>query len=219
LIETLVDLLLHLDDHLVDLLATYGRWIHAILFAVIFAETGLVITPLLPGDSLLFAAGAMAATGALDVRVLIPLLIVAAVLGDAVNYAVGRRVGPLVFRATDTVSRWHRLLNRRHLERAHEFFERYGGKAIVLARFVPIVRTFVPFVAGAAEMTYAHFAVYNVLGGVLWVMVCTLGGYAFGNIPIVKANFSLVALAIVGLSLMPVAYELLRDRSRAKGTV
>jgi membrane-associated protein len=217
-IETLVDLFLHLDDHLVELVATYGRWIYAILFAVIFAETGLVVTPLLPGDSLLFAAGAMAATGALDVRVLVLLLIVAAVLGDAVNYAIGRRVGPLVFRATDTASRWHRLLNRQHLARAHEFFERYGGKAIVLARFVPIVRTFVPFVAGAASMTYGHFAVYNVLGGVLWVTVCTLGGYAFGNIPLVKDNFSLVALAIVGLSLLPAVYELMRERRRANGT-
>jgi membrane-associated protein len=219
LIETLVDLFLHLDTHLIELVAGYGRWIYAVLFAVIFAETGLVVTPLLPGDSLLFAAGAIAATGALDVRVLVPLLIVAAVLGDAANYAVGRRVGPLIFRATDSASRWHRLMNRQHLERAHEFFERYGGKAIVLARFVPIVRTFVPFVAGAASMTYGHFAAYNVLGGALWVAVCSFGGYAFGNIPVVRANFSLVAFAIIALSLLPAAYELLRERARARGIV
>jgi membrane-associated protein len=149
--------------------------------------------------------------------VAVPLLIVAAVLGDAVNYAIGRRVGPLVFSAADAASRWHRLLNRRHLERAHEFFERYGGKAIVLARFVPIVRTFVPFVAGAASMTYAGFAFYNVIGGVLWVSVCTLGGFAFGNIPVVRENFSVVALAIVALSMLPAAYGLLRERSRTRG--
>ena len=219
MIDTVIDLFLHLDDHLLELVSTYGRWVYAILFAVIFAETGLVVTPFLPGDSLLFAAGAIAAAGALDVRLLVVLLIVAAILGDAVNYAIGRRLGPMVFRATDTASRWHRLLNRHHLERAHEFFERYGGKAIVLARFVPIVRTFVPFVAGAAAMSYGHFAIYNVLGGVLWVVVCTLGGYAFGNIPVVRNNFSLVALAIVALSLLPAAYELLRGRAHVKGSV
>jgi membrane-associated protein len=218
LIETLIDLFLHLDDHLIALVGQYGGWVYAILFVVVFAETGLVVTPLLPGDSLLFAAGAIAATGALDVRALILLLIVAAILGDAVNYAIGRRVGPMIFRATDQASRWHRLLNRQHLERAHDFFERYGGKAIVLARFVPIVRTFVPFVAGAASMSYGYFATYNVVGGILWVTTCTLGGYAFGNIPLVRDNFSLVALAIVALSLLPAAYELLRERARAKDT-
>ena len=216
MIDTAIDVFLHLDEHLIQLVAAYGRWVYALLFFVVFAETGLVVTPLLPGDSLLFAAGAIAATGALDIRLLLPLLVAAAVLGDAVNYAIGRRVGPMVFRATDSASRWHRLLNRRHLERAHEFFERYGGKAIVLGRFVPIIRTFVPFVAGAASMTYAHFAVFNVLGGIAWVAICTLGGYAFGNIPVVKANFSLVALAIVAVSLLPAVYEVLRGRVRAK---
>jgi membrane-associated protein len=215
--ETLIDLFLNLDDHLTRLVASYGRWIYALLFAVVFAETGLVVTPLLPGDSLLFAAGALAATGALDVRLLLVLLTVAAILGDAVNYAVGRRLGPMVFHAEQGTSLLTRLLNRRHLERSHEFFERHGGKAIVLARFVPIVRTFVPFVAGASAMSYGYFALYNVVGGILWVVTCTMAGFAFGNIPIVKDNFSLVALAIVALSLVPVAVELVRERRRSRG--
>ncbi len=217
--NTIVDLFLHLDRHLIELVATYGNWVYGILFVVVFAETGLVVTPLLPGDSLLFAAGAIAATGALDVRVVMALLVIAAVLGDAVNYAIGHRVGPMIFRATDTASRWHRLMNRHHLERAHEFFERYGGKAVVLGRFVPIVRTFVPFVAGAGAMSYRTFAFYNVLGAVMWVGICTLGGYAFGNIPVVRDNFSLVALAIIALSLAPAVYEFLREHRHQKGHV
>jgi membrane-associated protein len=215
--ETLIDLFLNLDEHLTRMVADYGPWIYGILFAVVFAETGLVVMPLLPGDSLLFAAGAIAATGALDVRLLMVLLTVAAIVGDAVNYAIGRRVGPMVFRGEAGAGTWGRLLNRRHLERSHEFFERHGGKAIVLARFVPIVRTFVPFVAGASTMSYGAFAMYNVLGGILWVTVCTLAGYAFGNIPVVKNNFSLVALAIVALSLVPIAVELIRERAKLKG--
>jgi membrane-associated protein len=210
--DAIIDLFLNLDEHLTRLVAAYGRWIYGILFAVVFAETGLVVTPLLPGDSLLFAAGAIAATGALDVRILLLLLTIAAIAGDAVNYAIGRRVGPMVFRGGQGSGTWTRLLNRRHLERSHEFFERHGGKAIVLARFVPIVRTFVPFVAGASTMSYGRFATYNVLGGILWVNICTLAGFAFGNIPVVKNNFSLVALAIVALSLLPIAYEFIRER-------
>ena len=210
--DTLIDLFLHLDQHLTQLVASYGPWIYGILFAVVFAETGLVVTPLLPGDSLLVAAGAIAATGALDVRLLLVLLTIAAILGDAVNYAIGQRVGPMVFRGGEGTGVWTRLLNRRHLERSHEFFERHGGKAIVLARFVPIVRTFVPFVAGASTMTYGRFATYNVFGGILWVSVCTLAGFAFGNIPVVKENFSIVALAIVALSLLPIAFEFIRER-------
>lgn len=213
--DTLIDLFLHLDEHLIKLVADYGRWVYALLFVVVFAETGLVVTPILPGDSLLFAAGAIAATGALDVRVVGVLLIVAAVLGDAVNYAIGRRVGPMVFRSTDTASRWQRLLNRQHLERAHEFFERYGGKAIVLGRFVPIVRTFVPFVAGAASMTASTFVTYNVVGAIIWVLVCAGAGYAFGNVPIIKDNFSLVAIGIVFVSVLPIVIEVLRGRQRA----
>ena len=214
--ESIIDLFLHLDTHLTEFVATYGRWVYAVLFLVIFAETGLVVTPILPGDSLLFAAGALAATGSLDIRVLLILLMVAAVLGDAVNYAVGAAVGPRIFRSIDRSSWWQRMLNRQHLERAHAFFEKYGGKAIILGRFVPIVRTFVPFVAGAGTMTYSTFALFNVTGGVIWVGICTLSGYAFGNVPVVRANFSLVAIGIIAVSMIPIAVEYLKERrSRA----
>jgi membrane-associated protein len=163
---------------------------------------------------LLFAAGAMAATGAFNIWVLVPLLMVAAILGDAVNYAVGDTVGPRVFTSVDRTSFWHRALNRDHLAKAHAFFEKYGGKAIILGRFVPIVRTFVPFVAGAGTMTYSTFALYNVTGGVIWVGICTLAGYAFGNVPIVRDNFTLVALGIVFVSLLPIVVEFLRHRGQ-----
>ena len=183
-----------------------------VLFLIIFAETGLVVTPILPGDSLLFAAGALAATGSLDIRLVVFLLILAAILGDAVNYSVGKAVGPRIFRSIDRTSWWQRLLNREHLARAHEFFEKYGGKAIILGRFVPIVRTFVPFVAGAGTMTYPTFALFNVTGAVIWVGICTLGGYAFGNVPVVRDNFSLVAIGIVLVSMIPIAIEYLKRR-------
>lgn len=212
--QTLIDLFLHLDAHLVELAANYGPWLYGILFLIVFAETGLILTPFLPGDSLLFATGALAATGVLDIWVVSVLLFVAAVLGDAVNYAVGRYLGPRVFTAHDRRGLLHRLLNRNHLMKAHEFFERYGGKAVVLGRFVPIVRTFVPFVAGAGAMTYSTFAFYNVVGAAVWVGVCVGLGYAFGNVPIIKDNFSLVALGIVIVSLLPAAIELLRARAR-----
>jgi len=213
----LIDLFLHVDDHLVDIVTRYGAWVYGVLFAVVFAETGLVVTPFLPGDSLLFAVGALAATGVLDPWIAVPLLLVAAILGDAVNYAVGKYVGPRVFTAGDTTGTLHRLLNRDHLAKAHAFFERYGGKAVVLGRFVPIVRTFVPFVAGAGAMTYATFAFYNVAGAVLWVGICVGAGLLFGNVPIVKDNFSLVALGIVFVSLMPAVFELLRYRRESAG--
>src|SRR6476469_8354687 len=174
-----IDLLLHVDRYLLQIVDQYGAWVYALLFVIVFAETGLVVTPFLPGDSLLFAAGALAATGGLDIWLLLLLLTTAAVLGDAVNYAAGRFVGPRIFAATDHASRWHRLLNRDHLDRTHAFFEKYGGKAVVLGRFVPIVRTFVPFVAGAGAMTYATFAIYNVIGAIVWVGICTTAGYAF----------------------------------------
>jgi membrane-associated protein len=215
--ESIVDIFLHLDTHLTEFVATYGLWVYAGLFAVIFAETGLVVTPFLPGDSLLFAAGAIAATGGLDIWLLLLLLTSAAILGDAVNYAIGNYVGPRVFSATDRTSRWQRLLNRDHLNQAHAFFEKYGGKAIVLGRFVPIVRTFVPFVAGAGTMTYLKFAVYNVAGAIIWVGICTLAGYAFGNVPIVQKNFSLFALGIVAVSVIPIAVEMIRSRSGRSG--
>jgi membrane-associated protein len=211
--QSLLDLFLHLDTHLAQFVADYGRWVYAILFVIVFAETGLVVTPFLPGDSLLFAAGALAATGGLDIWLLVLLLTTAAVLGDAVNYAAGRFVGPRIFAATDHASRWHRLLNRDHLDRTHAFFEKYGGKAVVLGRFVPIVRTFVPFVAGAGAMTYATFAIYNVIGAIVWVGICTAAGYAFGNVPVVQKHFSLVALGIVFVSVIPIGIEMIRARS------
>ena len=215
--EQIIDLFLHFDDHLFEWVTAYGAWVYAILFIIVFAETGLVVTPFLPGDSLLFAAGAIAATGALDVRLTAVLLIAAAIAGDAVNYSVGRIVGERIFRPSEHPKWWHRLVNRDHLDRAHEFFERYGGKAIVLARFVPIVRTFVPFVAGAASMSYPAFAFYNVTGALMWVGLCVGAGYWFGNVPIVKENFSLVAIAIVILSLIPIVIEYFNHARRARG--
>jgi len=220
--QTLIDFILHIDAHLLELAARYGGWLYGILFAIVFAETGLVVTPFLPGDSLLFAAGALAATpgptGApiLRVELVSALLLAAAILGDAVNYAIGHYIGPRVFTATDQSGLLHRLLNRRHLAQAHAFFERYGGKAVVLGRFVPIVRTFVPFVAGAGAMTYATFAFYNVVGAILWVGVCVSLGYVFGNVPIVKQNFSLVMLGIIFVSVLPAVYEVLKHRRPPK---
>ncbi|HXG87854.1 MAG TPA: DedA family protein [Vicinamibacterales bacterium] len=211
----MIDLLLHADELLTQFVRDYGTLTYGILFAIIFAETGLVVTPFLPGDSLLFAAGALAATGALSIELLVPLLIAAAVLGDAVNYAVGRRMAKSFVEEGNETSWIHRFVKREHVNRAHEFFEEHGGKAIVLARFIPIVRTFVPFVAGGAKMTYATFALYNVIGAVLWVGVCAGAGYLFGNIPIVKANFEIVVLAIIALSLIPLVIEFVKAR-RAK---
>lgn len=213
--DTVVDLFLHLDVHLAQFIATYGLWVYGVLFAVIFAETGLVVTPFLPGDSLLFAVGAMAATGVLDIRVVAVLLIGAAILGDAVNYSIGRYVGPKVFSAHDHQGWIHKMLNRDHLDKAHAFFEKYGGLAVVSGRFVPIVRTFVPFVAGAASMTRATFVACNVIGAVIWVGVCAGAGYAFGNVPVIKDNFSLVAIGIIIVSVLPMAFEFMRSRRAA----
>jgi len=212
--QTLIDLFLHLDVHLAEFVARYGVWVYGFLFAIIFAETGLVVTPFLPGDSLLFAAGAIAATGALDIRLLFLLLAGAAILGNTVNYSIGHFIGPRVFRADET----HPLLNRQHLDRAHAFFEKYGGMAVVLTRFVPIIRTFVPFVAGAGAMRYSAFALYNVLGGILWVGICLGAGYAFGNVPVVKDNFSLVAIGIVVVSMIPMVVEWLRHRKKGRSS-
>ena len=197
----LIDLFVHLDAHLAELTTAYGVWIYAILFAIVFAETGLVVTPFLPGDSLLFACGALAATGALDLKLLLLLLPLAAILGDTANYHIGKYIGPRAFKSN---SRW---LKREHLERTHAFYEKHGGKTIVLARFVPIVRTFAPFVAGIGVMSYGRFLAYNVFGGILWVGLCIGAGYAFGNIPVVKNNFSIVVLGIVAISLLPIAFE------------
>ncbi len=212
----LLDLLLHVDVYLLDLVANYGIWIYAILFLIVFAETGLVVTPFLPGDSLLFAAGALAASGALDPGGVVLLLITAAILGDAVNYAIGRVVGTRIIHLSQTDPRWGRWVQPAYVARAHQFFERHGGKAIVLARFMPIVRTFVPFVAGVAEMRYPAFALYNVTGAVTWVGVCVGAGYVFGNVPIVKENFSLVALGIVIVSILPMVFEYLKHRREGR---
>jgi len=209
LVRWFIDFVLHLDHHLVSLIQTYGTWTYLILFAVVFAETGLVLLPLLPGDSLLFAAGTIAAKGALDIGWLFVLLSGAAIVGDTVNYWIGRAVGPRVFRENV------RFLNRKHLERTHRFFERHGGKTIFLARFVPIVRTFAPFVAGVGTMPYGKFWAYNVVGGLVWVGSFLLGGYWFGNLKVVRENFSLVLLAIIVLSVLPLIIEVVRSRREA----
>ena len=208
----LIDLFLHVDRHLLELVAAYGIWIYAILFLIVFAETGLVVTPFLPGDSLLFATGAIAATGAFDVRVATILVLVAAIAGDAVNYAIGRSVGVRIIHLSRTDVRWGRWVNPAYVARAHDFFERHGGKAIVLGRFMPIVRTFVPFVAGVAEMSYPAFALYNVTGALAWVGLCVGAGYLFGNVPVIKDNFALVAIGIVIVSVLPMVVEYLRYR-------
>ncbi len=206
-IEAVLDLLLRLDHHMVWLTTEYGVWTYVILFVVVFAETGLVITPFLPGDSLLFAAGAVAALGTLNVPLLIVLLVIAAVVGDGVNYAIGSAFGERVF--TSAQSRW---FNRSYLERTHAFYERHGGKTIILARFVPIVRTFAPFVAGIGKMTYGKFAVYNVTGAVIWVVGFVVLGYLFGNHPTVKRNFTLVIFGIVVVSVVPMVFEFFKLR-------
>jgi membrane-associated protein len=211
-VSQLVDFVLHIDTHLLDLAATYGRWIYGILFAIVFAETGLVVLPFLPGDSLLFAAGAIAATGALDARLLALLMMAAAVLGNTVNYSVGRSFGMHIIDRAQRDPRWGRLVRPAYVARAHRFFETHGGAAVVLGRFMPIVRTFVPFVAGVAEMSYPTYMLYNVVGSVAWVGLCVGAGYAFGNVPIIKDNFSLVALGIVIVSLLPMVIEYVRYR-------
>lgn len=208
----LVDVLLHVDDYLLQIVTLYGPWVYAILFLVIFAETGLIVTPFLPGDSLLFAAGAIGASGGMNVPLLTVLLIVAAVAGDAVNYSIGRSAGIRILQKARTDPAWGRWVNPAYVDRAREFFERHGGKAIILGRFAPIVRTFVPFVAGIAEMPYSTFALYNVVGGVLWVGICVGAGYLFGNVLVVKENFEIVALGIVAVSLLPMVIEFVRYR-------
>jgi membrane-associated protein len=215
LLAQFIDIVLHLDRYLEILLAQYGTWLYVILFLVIFAETGLIVTPFLPGDSLLFVAGALAASsaGAFDINVLMSTLVVAAILGDAVNYRVGRWFGPKVFRWEDS-----RFFNRAAFDKAHAFYERHGGKTIVIARFLPFVRTYVPFVAGVAEMTPARFTLFNVAGGILWVVSLCMAGYWFGNLPWVKGNLTLVILAIIILSLLPMVWAWLRHRLAPKAS-
>jgi membrane-associated protein len=207
LIKNLLELFLHLDKHLSGVIQDYGGWTYLILFLIIFCETGLVVTPFLPGDSLLFAAGTFAALGSLDIVWLIVLLSAAAVAGDTVNYWFGYLIGPKVFKEKNA-----RFLNKKHLERTHQFYEKHGGKTIIIARFIPIIRTFAPFVAGIGQMTYWKFISYNVIGGLAWITLCTLAGYLFGNIPTVKQNFTLVILAIVLISILPALIEYIRQR-------
>jgi membrane-associated protein len=209
--DQLIDIFLHLDRHLKGVLETYGTWTYLLLFAIVFCETGLVVTPFLPGDSLLFAAGAVAASGSLSLAVLILSLIAAAVIGDTVNYWVGHFLGArlLAFKR-------FRLVRPEHLTYTHEFYEKYGGKTVIIARFVPIVRTLAPFVAGLGSMSYGRFMAYNAVGGAAWVTLCTLAGYWFGNLPFVQKNFSLVVLAIIFLSLLPALWEVWKARTMRK---
>ncbi len=209
-ITTLIDFLLNIDEYLNVIIANYGSWTYAVLFFIIFLETGFVVTPFLPGDSLLFAAGSFAALGSLNPVYLFLLLGLAAFLGDTVNYWVGAYIGPRAF------SGEIKFLKQEHLDRTHEFYEKHGGKTIILARFIPIIRTFAPFVAGVGSMTYTHFISYNIIGGVTWVAIFTFGGYFFGNLPLVRNHFEIVIISIILISLMPPVIEFLKERAKAK---
>ncbi len=209
LFATFIDIILHLDKHLAVLLAEYGVWVYAILFAIIFCETGLVVTPFLPGDSLLFVAGAAAAAGGMNIWILSGLLFLAAVLGDNTNYWIGRYIGPRVFRWEES-----KFFNRAAFDKTHSYFETHGGKTIIIARFLPLVRTFAPFVAGVAAMTYSRFLPLDILGGFIWIYSLTFAGFLFGNIPFIKNNLSFVILAIIALSLMPLFLSWMRHRRR-----
>jgi len=208
--NTLIEIFLHLDKHLDVIIRNYGMWTYAIFFLIIFLETGFVVTPFLPGDSLLFAIGSFAALGSLDVRWSVISLSIAAIAGDTVNYWIGNFTGPKVFSKKKA-----RFLNKEYLHRTHLFYEKYGGKTIVLARFIPIIRTFAPFVAGIGSMTYSRFIVYNVTGGIAWVVIFVFAGYFFGNIPFVKKNFSLVIFVIIFISILPGIIEFMRSRKRS----
>ncbi|BAK76119.1 DedA family protein [Pseudogulbenkiania sp. NH8B] len=211
-LQFLLDFVLHIDRHLAVLVAQYGPWIYLILFLIVFCETGLVVTPVLPGDSLLFVAGTLAATGGMNAHALVVTLIAAAVLGDSVNYTIGRRLG------LSLMARFPRLLKQQYLDKTHAFYERHGGKTIILARFVPIVRTFAPFVAGAGAMSYRRFFAYNIIGGVLWVASFTYAGYLFGNLPVVKSNLEYLIFGIIFVSLLPGLVEIWRHKRLARKT-
>jgi membrane-associated protein len=209
-INSFFDFFLHLDKHLFNIVNDYRNWTYIILFCIIFCETGLVVTPFLPGDSLLFTAGAIAAIGLLNIWILVGLLCIAAFLGDSVNYSIGKFFGRKVF------EREYRLIKREYLLRTHDFYEKHGGKTIIIARFVPIIRTFAPFIAGVGTMNYFRFITFNIIGGILWVCICSLGGYFFGNLPFVKNNFSVVVLAIIFISLLPMIIEYLKYKIKPK---
>jgi membrane-associated protein len=213
LLRQFIDLFLHLDTHLAAVIQSYGTWTYVILFVIIFCETGLVVTPFLPGDSLLFAGGAFVALGSLSLVPLLLLLIVAAILGDAVNYSIGRRIGAGLLAKPDS-----RVFKRAYVDRTHAFYEKYGPKTIVIARFVPIVRTFAPFLAGVGKMSYSQFVMFNISGAVLWVVSCVFAGFFFGNLPFVRDNFTLVIFAIIGISLLPAMVAFLQERRKPRDT-
>ena len=204
---SLIDFVLHIDQHLIELTQTYGLWIYAILFLIVFCETGLVVTPFLPGDSLLFAAGAVAALGGMNVHMAAALLLAAAVIGDAANFAIGKYFGEKLFAKPDS-----RVFKREYLDKTHAFYEKYGGKTIILARFVPIVRTFAPFVAGMGNMHYGRFIRYNIIGALMWVGLLTYAGYFFGELPVVKNNFGLVVIGIIVVSVLPMVVEIAKAK-------
>lgn len=207
----IIDFILHIDQHLTELAAQYGVWIYGILFLIIFCETGLVVTPFLPGDSLLFAAGGIAALGEMNIHLMVALLLVAAILGDAVNFAIGKYFGARLFANPDS-----KIFRRAYLDKTHAFYEKHGGKTIIIARFVPIVRTFAPFVAGMGNMHYGRFIRYNIIGAILWVVLFSYAGYFFANIPLVKNNLALVLAAIIVISVLPGVIEVVRARRAAK---
>lgn len=204
---SMLDILLHFDKHLIYIVQHFGTWSYLIIFAIIFAETGLVVTPFLPGDSLLFVVGAFSATGAFHPLIVAVVLILAAVMGDSANYAIGRYFGRKIVDGKNT-----HFINKEHLDRTHHFFKKYGGKTIILARFLPMIRTFAPFVAGFIHMDYSKFFIYNIIGGILWVGIFVAGGFYFGNIPLVKENLSVVILIIIFVSILPAAFELIKAR-------
>lgn len=210
-IQFLIDFILHVDAHIAELIQYMGVWTYVILFLIIFAETGLVVTPFLPGDSLLFALGAFCADEQLNLPLILVLLSVAAILGDALNYMIGKRIGPRIFKSESS-----RYLNKQHLQRTHDFYEKYGGKTIIVARFMPIIRTFAPFVAGIGSMGYTRFAMYNIVGGIVWIASFVLLGFWFGNVPVVKQNRSFIMIAIVFISIAPGVIEYFRQRKGAQ---
>jgi len=206
-IKFLIDFILHLDVHLSAIIENYGNWTYFILFMIIFIETGVVIMPFLPGDSLVFAAGAFAALGSMNIGVLFVILCIAAIIGDTVNYEIGKFIGPKIFEKQNL-----RFLKKEHLERTHKFYEKHGGKTIIFARFIPIIRTFAPFVAGIGEMTYLKFISYNFIGGISWVTLFLFGGFFFGNMPAVKENFTIVIFGIIFISVLPAVFEYVRQK-------
>ncbi|MGQ5836714.1 DedA family protein [Serratia sp. IR-2025] len=212
IIKFIIDFILHIDVHLAELVAQYGMWVYAILFLILFCETGLVVTPFLPGDSLLFVAGALAAlpTNDLNVHTMVALMVVAAILGDAVNYTIGRLFGEKLFSNPNS-----KIFRRSYLDKTHQFYEKHGGKTIILARFVPIVRTFAPFVAGMGHMSYRHFAAYNVIGALVWVLLFTYAGYLFGDLPVVQENLKLLIVGIIIVSILPGVIEIWRHKRAA----